>query len=251
MNQDIPCDRIELIASVLIDTASSLKGELSIHLSQIPASQLAENLASILIKRIDTDERRFSFLQNEVRRSDKQSIGTIARLLNEFERLCNRSMEDSLTDFELPVNDKQLESLEREFLDKIYEIKQSENLIDLDDFHSIFFLWNCIDSDDLRKYVSDLMKDDIYKLKFVCSFAGKWHGSNGVGWWFDSQKYSEYITDNEIYELIQNHGKSHLSEFTELEKVQMASFVLNYQGDVLGHVNEQRALVLVKEWENA
>ncbi len=249
--QNIPYDRIELIASVLIDTANTLKGEMSIQSLQIPASLLAENLASILIKRIDTDERRFSFLQNEVRCSDKQNIGTIAQLLNEIKRLCNRSLEEPLTDIEHLVNDEQLKILEQEFLNKIQEIEQSENIIELDDFHSVFFLWQCINSDDVHKYISELMKNDVYKLKFVCSFARKWHGSNGEGWWFDPQTYSEYITDKEIYELIQNYGKSHLSSFTELEKVQMASFDLNYQNDVLGHANEQRALEQVKKWENA
>ena len=46
-------------------------------------------------------------------------------------------------------------------------------------------------------------------------------------------------------------GFTRKRDWVQLEKVQMASFDLNYQNDVLGHANEQRALEQVKKWENA
>ena len=51
-----------------------------------------------------------------------------------------------------------------------------------------------------------------------------------------------------IYELIQVYGKDHIDEFTELEQIKLASFVLNYDKDDMFQVNEQAAMRLVDEW---
>ena len=102
----------------------------------------------------------------------------------------------------------------------------------------------------MKEYVNKVFSNDISKLKFICKFAGKWSGTGGVGWSFNANNYSAYISDEEIYELIQGFDKSRIDEFTELEKIKLASFVLNYKKADEYHVNEQKAKALVNEWEN-
>ena len=52
-----------------------------------------------------------------------------------------------------------------------------------------------------------------------------------------------------LYNLIQGFDKSRLNEFTEIEQIKLASFVLNYHKREMEHVNEQEALELVNEWK--
>lgn len=79
--------------------------------------------------------------------------------------------------------------------------------------------------------------------------ASKWNGTNGSGWSFYSKNYSEYVSQDEIYDMIQSFDKNKLDEFTEVEQIKLASFTLNYNKHEMNHVNEQEALKLVNEWK--
>lgn len=79
--------------------------------------------------------------------------------------------------------------------------------------------------------------------------AGRWNGTHGSGWSFNAKNYSEYITDDEIYNLIKEFDKSKLYKFTEIEQIKLASFVLNYNKTEMDHANEQEALQLLNEWK--
>ena len=80
--------------------------------------------------------------------------------------------------------------------------------------------------------------------------AGKWIGTSGSGWAFNQKDYSEYITDEEIYNLIQGYDKRKIQEFDFLDQIKLASFVLNYKKDEIYYANEQKANELVEEWNN-
>ena len=79
--------------------------------------------------------------------------------------------------------------------------------------------------------------------------AGKWNGTNGSGWSFNSKDYSDYISDEEIFDIVQSTDKKTLNEFTETEQIRLASFVLNYSKEDMDYVTEQEALKLVNEWK--
>ena len=79
--------------------------------------------------------------------------------------------------------------------------------------------------------------------------AGKWNGTNGSGWSFNLETYSEYIAQDEVYNMIQSFDKSKLDEFTDIEQIKLASFVLNYNKAEMYHANEQEAMKLVNEWK--
>ena len=80
--------------------------------------------------------------------------------------------------------------------------------------------------------------------------AGRWNGTKGSGWSFRSSNYATYLSDEEVYELIQRYDKKKMNVFSDVEQVKLASFILNYQKDEMDHVNEQEAMRLVEEWKH-
>ena len=94
-------------------------------------------------------------------------------------------------------------------------------------------------------------ENEINKLKFICAIAREWSGSEGVGWAFDSTSYSDYVSKDEIDNIIHNLDKTQLDDqFSEMEQIKLASFVLSKEHDDFGgHVNEQDARKLVSEWK--
>ena len=57
-----------------------------------------------------------------------------------------------------------------------------------------------------------------------------------------------YISDKQIVDLIQRYDKK-LDDFTEIEQIKLATFVLNYQADETDEANEERAQTLVERWK--
>lgn len=93
------------------------------------------------------------------------------------------------------------------------------------------------------------IKDDIFKLKYVCRMASMWGGSSGTGWHYGSGILHEYVSDKEIYELIKKIVKTKLDAFTELDLIKLASFVLNHPNKRINNVNVQEAEMLVAAWK--
>lgn len=77
----------------------------------------------------------------------------------------------------------------------------------------------------------------------------KKYESNGSEWSFYPQNYSEYISQDEVYNMIQGFDKSKLNQFTDIEQIKLASFVLNYNKNEMDHVDEQEVLNLISEWK--
>ena len=62
------------------------------------------------------------------------------------------------------------------------------------------------------------------------------------------ENYSDYISDEKIYELIDGFDKTNINVFTELEQIKLASFFLNYNKSEMYHVSLEKAKELVDEW---
>ena len=68
-------------------------------------------------------------------------------------------------------------------------------------------------------------------------------------WSFNSKRYSSYISDEEVYDLIQNYDKTSIDLFSDVEQVKLATFILNYHKEEMNHANEQEAFELVEKWK--
>lgn len=105
--------------------------------------------------------------------------------------------------------------------------------------------------EDTIKITSLKQLEELEKLKFICSMAGRWNESTGGGWNYKSEYDSDYITDEEVYDLIKNLANEDLVKFSGLDQIKLASFVLNYERrGPYSRVSEQEALKYVQKVKN-
>ena len=205
-----------------------------------------------VIEKIDSENERHEIIYSILKNSNKSNIGLIADILNQeemaFGRFGNKTAHKDLQLISL----KHLESLEKNYIDKIELISKSENILNIGSFSRAFYLWEDLDKEGAENYVKKLFNDKVNKLKFICTKAYFFRGSNGYGWDFNLKSYLNYISREDLYNGIKDSVKNHLDEFTKEEQIILASFVLNYENnnDDLNHASEQEALQLIKKWKS-
>ena len=245
----IPYERLELIISVLYDLRNTFEGETYKAIFPVSACDMAEYCANDLMRKLRTDDERYSILCTALKNANEHSLGLMGHVINRIELAYARLAGNVEKKEDQIITLGQLEKLEKEYVKKIKSIGRTAKLVEIEDFNMIFYLWSCYNPDAANVYLKNGFKDDVFKLKFICRMAGKWNGTNGSGWGFDSKNYAEYISDEEVYELILGYAQDNLDKFTELEQIQLASFALNYKKDRMDHVPEQKARQLVQKWK--
>lgn len=65
----------------------------------------------------------------------------------------------------------------------------------------------------------------------------------------EPELYKWICNNKEVYNMIQGFDKSKLNQFTDIEQIKLASFVLNYNKNEMDHVDEQEVLNLISEWK--
>ena len=121
------------------------------------------------MSRIDDENERYSLIKNALENINKEQLGTLASFINRIElshgRLAGKeeSIEKQL------ITLQHLIDIEPVYVSKIYEITQSELIIDIRDFHMAFYLWECLDKDRARTYLNNILKEDHNILKFICA----------------------------------------------------------------------------------
>lgn len=246
----IPYDRLGILASALMDSQEGYQGETTRAFFTLSASDIAEYCALEIIRKLKTEDERNSIIHDIAEHIDKNGIGALARIIHTIELGYGRLAGGSKKETDQIISLDQLQDLERIFVSKIKGIVTNESILDLKDFVHVFFLWESFDKEGANEYITSLFLDESQKLKYVCAIAGRWNGTNGSGWSFHPSNYSAYLSDEEIYDLIQNYDKKKINELSTVEQAKLASFVLNYQKDEMDHVNEQEAMRLVEEWKH-
>ena len=248
---NVPYERINMIASILFDLRSSFIGGVPKAIFPISSSFLAEYCVFDLLKRLKTNEERYLFYKNAVERAGKESLGALSNDINRLELAYGRLAGDIEKKENQLISLAQLKELEKDYVNKIQELAYKEGIIGIEDYGLSFYLWECLDKESARKYIKNLFKDVVSTLKFICSLAGHWSGTSGSGWSFNDDNYKDYITDDEVYDTIMQNVQEKIECFTDLELVKLASFVLNYKKDQrIDYATEQRAMQLVKKWKN-
>lgn len=245
----IPYKRLELIASVMLGLQGGFKGENSRNIFTLSACDIAECITSDIIKRFKTEKEKYGIIRSAVENVNITGLGTIARIINKIELAYGRLAGNSEKKDEQIISLVHLEELENIYVTRVRAIANSEQILDMNEFKIVFYLWECFDKDGVVDYLGSVFKSEVNKLKFICAMADKWDGTNGSSWEFYPQNYSEYISQDEVYSMIQSFDKSKLDEFTDIEQIKLASFALNYNKIEMDHINEQEALKLVNEWK--
>ena len=244
----VPYNRLDLLASVMIDVQGSFQGEKTKAIFAIPLSDYADFYAQDLLQKLKTEEERFNVVYTAAEHADKHNIGAIARIINRIELSYGRLAGNTEKQEDQIISIEHLQDMEQLFIKKVQDIVAEDDLLDASGFGLIVYLWKSFDREGAQRYITGLFEDDAKKLRFICALAGKWTGTNGCGWSFNSKDYSEYISDEEIYNLIQRYDKQRLQEFAFLDQVKLASFVLNYKKEEVYYANEQKAKELIEDW---
>ena len=247
----IPYERIPVIFKAFLDGGSELKGENQKGIFVISAIDHVEYLAEDLLNKLESQNERFDLLKNTIECIDKNGLGTLGRIINGIELAYGRLAGDHEKKDKQVISIQQLEEIEQVYLDRLRTLAKSDDLIKIDGFGIVLYLWECFDKPEAKEYFDDILKNDILKLKFICSLAGRWNGTNGSGWTFYSKNYNEYVSDEEIYKLICSVDKRNLDDyFSNEEQIKLASFYLNYGKDEIEHANESSAQKQIKAWKN-
>ena len=245
---EIPYERLSLISSVLLILHGQFDGERNNIIYPISAITMASRIIEEIIDRLATDEERYLSLSSLIGNADETSLGTISNLLINIGRTHGRFVENIGNKDKRIISVEHLQKLEEIYLDKIKKISNSVSISDIVGFKDVYYFWRYVDEIGLSKYIEKLFKSEVDKLKFVTSLASKWVGSN-IGWAYYSNLYEKYISNDEIYISIINFDKKRLHEFTELEKIKLATFVCNHDKGDYDYASEDEARELLKQWE--
>lgn len=245
---DIPYNRINLIASVMLSSQWNFKGEISAGILTRTAYKIAVELVEILLHKIKNEQERFELLYSMLKEMDKNRIGAIAIILGRIKLLYETKQEN--------VEDKSLITLEHlQELEKIYVLNinaviGTEVISNIECFNVVFHLWEKLNEEAVLEYFNQVAGNNINMLKLVCTLATRWEGTSGGGWRLEAREYEKYISKETIYNGIKKLNKNDLLEFTDVEKLKLASFTLNYQINGIEVITEEQAQELVEQWEH-
>jgi len=248
----IPSERLGLLATAILKRQYEFKDANLASFYVLSVFSKAEFLVYDIFSKINNEIDRYIIIKDTVENVTKNELGVIASFINRLELSYGRlAGNEEYKDKQL-ITLMHLEELEKTYISKTNEITQSEFIIDINHFHMAFYLWECLDKDRAQIYLKETLKEDINILKFVCSIASRWNGTDGSGWSSKLNNYSTYISPDTVYKKIQEFDKRDLYKFTFDDQIKLASFVLNYEkSDNSYGVDEKLAKELVNKWKNS
>ncbi len=248
---NIPYKRLGLIASIFLEMQGNFHGQNSKSIFTISANDITERCIDDMINRLKTEAERFKIIYTAVKNLNSLNLGTMARRINRIELAYGRLAGKSEKEEGKIISLNHLREIEELYVSRIHDIVKKIPFVNIKGFKFVFYLWKSFEKEGAKNYINKMFEDDVNKIRFVCILADKWNGTNGCGWSFNPKTYSEYISDEEIFNLIQDYDKSMLQIFSREEQIKMASFVLRYGKNEMFDVHEQEAMKLIEEWKDS
>ena len=252
MVDTIPKNRLNIIAKALLIFHGNYRGKKESRLIRIDSEEQARNTAEAILKQIENENEIFEVIQYAVNNVEAKGLGQLGVLINTIELAYGRLAGENEKKEDQIISLGHLIELEQIFLKRIQNVAEEERFLEIIDMWIACYLWKFIDENSFRKFMSEKLKNKIYKLRFVCTLAGRRDEIGGTGetrWGYSLKEFSEYILDEDVYNLIKGLNKTELNSFSQIEKIKLASFVSNYEAKDAYHVNIEAAEALVKEWE--
>lgn len=245
----IPYERLGLIAFVLLLLHGDFEGENSRLFFPLSAVDTANHFIEALLKKLNTDEERYSIISSGLGKVRKNGLGTIARIIDTLELAYGRREGSPGRKENQIISLAHLKNLESEYVERIRAISSTESILGITDFSFALDLWESLDEEEASNYLASILKDKVVTLKFICSLCGKWYGTSGEGWSFYMEAYEKYIPADDVYGLIQTFAIDNLNQFSEDQQIKLASFVLQYENVDGEHTPEKQARELVNKWK--
>ena len=248
---NIPYKRLGLIASIFLEMQGNFHGQNSKSIFTISANDIAERCIDDMMNRLKTEEDRFKIIYTAVKNLNSLNLGTMARRINRIELAYGRLAGKEEKEEGKIISLNHLREIEELYVSRIHDIVKTVPFVDIKGSKFVFYLWESFEKEGAKNYINEMFEDDVNKIRFVCMFADKWNETNGCSWSFNPKTYSKYISDEEIFNLIQDYDKSMLEIFSREEQIKMASFVLRYGKNEMFDVHEQEAMKLIEQWKNS
>ena len=252
----IPSERIEIIASVLLDLMPELQDE-PLHFCCRNKNNIAVHnfieLVRQLVSKIRTEQERYEFIRLRIDNANAIELGIMAYFIRVIEINYERPISEFKDKNNLYVSLRHLEDLKKSYVEKIRSITAKEDLLMLPDYFVMFKLWDKLDREGVQIYLETLFKNKINILKFACRFSTLQRIDEIVGqyyWTFDFQSYLEYFSEGEVCKIIHNLDITQLKMFTKEEQTILASFVLNYSTEKKKTYNGIEVIQLVDKWNS-
>lgn len=245
----IPKERLKVMSKTLLSFQGNYSGRKESWLMPIAAKEKANYLAEAILKRIENENERFEVIQYAVKHVEAKGLGQLGVLINTIELAYGRLAGENEKKEDQIISLEHLLEIEKIFLDRIQNVAEEGAFLEIIDMRIACYLWKSFDENSFREFISEKLTDKTYKLKFLCTLAGEWNGTGGKGWGYSLKEFSEYILDEDVYNLIKGLSKTELNSFSQIEKIKLASFVLNYEAKDECHANIEAAEALVKEWK--
>ena len=249
MIDNIPKERLTVMAKTLLNFQGNYSGRKESWLMPIATKDKVNNLVKAILKRIENENERFEVIQYAVNNVETKGLGQLGVLINTIELAYGRLAGENEKKEDQIISIEHLLKTEKIFLARIQNVAEEDAFLEIIDMRIACYLWKSFDENSFREFISEKLKDKIYKLRFLCTLAGEWNGTEGKGWGYSLKEFSEYILDEDVYNLIKGLNKTELNSFSQIEKIKLASFVLNYEAKDEYHANIEAAEALVKEWE--
>ena len=249
---DIPYERIAMFLNVLYKNKKKLRGEKIGFLTFVTTENLADQCIQDLMGRLETTKERFDIYNSLLEKADILLIEGMCADINRIElgyaRLAGKETNEKLQILSLD----ELMIIERKYAECMNKLALEDTIFEAESLLFVEYLWRNFAKEDCNMYFVKKMQNDINKLKLVCKLGTSWIGTEGKGWSFDKKNYEEYVSEDDVYDLIENYDKTRLQKnFTSEEILKLAFFVLNRGMGELDHVSEKEAKELVGKWQKA
>lgn len=176
---------------------------------------------------------------------DETRLGMIAKIIDDLES--NEDLSKSLT--KNNNNPNYLERLELTYALTIECLSRYKNILEMEEFRRALCLWKRAKRKEADDYVNNLLKDKVNKLKFICAMSESSDDQGRKYWAFPAKNYSEYISEDEVFNAIRDFNKKELDKFTKIEQVKLAAFVLLHNNHNVQYISDQEATELVYDWK--
>lgn len=245
----IPHNRLDLIASSLIQTYGMFREEEELPLYVADLWKIVEDCVEKLVSQIEAEEERYEMLKRNLSNAEPNGFELLAKVIYEIGRAYRQfgSTEENVRN--QLVSFDHFGVLSKLYVKKVTELVKNTDILEVCRFDIVLDVWSHLDEKGATGYVHEILKSELLKLKFVCSMATRWTGSDGNGWYYNKEICDKYTSFEDIYNSIMQFGRMHLEKFTEVEQMKLATLVLEYQSSSGHSIGIHQAKDLLEDWK--
>ena len=192
-------DRRSLIAKTLINNANLFDINEKSSMFELSTYTKAMFLIEDLLSGIKDSISVYSLLKNVIENANQDTIRMVSRLINFIEKQHGRLLGTNDTAYGQPlITLEQLIECEKSFIARIIEFSKSTDIFDLKESALTLYLFENFDKDGFAQYLDKQLSSTLETLKYLCTFASHWKGSDGSEEWSYNNEYKKYLSEEKI-----------------------------------------------------